>query len=70
MKLALLITQIVVGVAVSGLILLQTKGAGLGRTFGSTAYHSRRGLEILMFKSTIVLVAVFVVVSIIGQLVA
>lgn len=69
MHTALLLAQISVGIIVSALILLQAKGTGLGRTFGSTAYHSRRGLETLMFKSTIVLVVVFVAVSIVGQLV-
>lgn len=63
------IAQILIGIAVSGLILLQAKGTGLGRSFGSTAYHSRRGLETLMFKSTIVLTVTFVVVSVVGQLV-
>ncbi len=69
MHIALLLAQISVGIIVAVLILLQAKGTGLGRTFGSTAYHSRRGLETLMFKSTIVLVVVFVAVSIVGQLV-
>lgn len=63
------VAQIIIGVAVSALILLQAKGTGLGRAFGSTAYHSRRGLETLMFKSTIVLAVTFVIVSIVGQLV-
>ena len=63
------IIQIVIGISVSALILLQAKGTGLGRAFGSTAYHSRRGLETLLFKTTIVLAISFVVVSIVGQLV-
>ncbi len=69
MKTVLLIAQVALGVAVSALILVQAKGTGLGRTFGSTAYHSRRGLETLMFRSTIALAIAFVVVSIVGQLV-
>ena len=69
MKMLMEVVQIVIGVAVSTLILLQAKGTGLGRAFGSTAYHSRRGLETLMFKSTIVLAVTFVIVSIVGQLV-
>lgn len=69
MQTVLLFAQIVIGVVVSTLILLQAKGTGLGRTFGSTAYHSRRGLETLMFKATIVLACAFVAVSIVGQLV-
>ncbi len=69
MKMLMEIIQIVIGISVSALILLQAKGTGLGRAFGSTAYHSRRGLETLLFKTTIVLAISFVVVSIVGQLV-
>lgn len=69
MKMAMQVAQIVIGISVSALILLQAKGTGLGRSFGSTAYHSRRGLETLLFKTTIVLAISFVVVSIVGQLV-
>lgn len=69
MKTAILITQIVVGITISVLILLQTKGTGLGRSFGSTAYHSRRGLETMLFRTTIALVIIFVAASIAGQLV-
>lgn len=68
MQTFLLIAQIILGVAISVLILLQAKGTGLGRTFGSTAYHSRRGLETVMFRFTIILVVMFVLVSIVGQL--
>lgn len=69
MKMVMEIIQILIGISVSALILLQAKGTGLGRAFGSTAYHSRRGLETLMFKSTIALAVTFVIVSIVGQLV-
>ncbi len=69
MKIAMQVAQIIIGIAVSALILLQAKGTGLGRSFGSTAYHSRRGLETLLFKTTIVLAVSFVLVSIVGQLV-
>lgn len=68
MKIGLEIAQIVIGIAVSVLILLQAKGTGLGRTFGSTAYHSRRGLETLMFKTTIALAIIFVAISVVAQL--
>lgn len=68
MKIGLEIAQIIIGIAVSVLILLQAKGTGLGRTFGSTAYHSRRGLETLMFKSTIALAIIFVAISVVAQL--
>ena len=49
-------------------ILLQARGTGLSSTFGgeSTAYRSRRGLERTLFRLTVVLIAVFVIISLIG----
>jgi protein translocase SecG subunit len=63
MKLALTIAQAVLGVAVSLLILVQSKGTGLGRSIGSQTYHSRRGLEHFLFRITIILVVAFVCLS-------
>ena len=62
------IAQIVIAVAVAASILLQARGTGLSSTFGgeSTAYRSRRGLERTLFRLTIVLIAVYVVISLVG----
>ena len=62
------IGQIVIAVAVATSILLQARGTGLSSTFGgeSTAYRSRRGLERTLFRLTIVLIVVFVVISLVG----
>ena len=62
------IAQIVIAVAVSSSILLQARGTGLSSTFGgeSTAYRSRRGLERTLFRMTVVLIVVYVIVSILG----
>ena len=62
------VAQIVIAVAVSASILLQARGTGLSSTFGgeSTAYRSRRGLERTLFRLTVVLIAVYVVISILG----
>lgn len=68
MKQALLIGQLLVALALTGLILIQAKGTGLGRTFGSTTYHSKRGVEGLVFRATIGLAVAFVIVSIVNQL--
>lgn len=69
MKDILTIVQIVIGIVLSTLILLQAKGVGLGRTFGGGGtYHSRRGVEVLMFRFTIILAVIFVVISIVNQL--
>lgn len=62
------IAQILIAIAVGASILLQARGTGLSSTFGgeSTAYRSRRGLERTLFRLTLVLVAVYVVISIVG----
>lgn len=64
----LLIAQIVIALAVGAAILMQARGTGLSSTFGgeSTAYRSRRGLERTLFRLTIVLIVVFVLVSLVG----
>ncbi|OLD51696.1 MAG: preprotein translocase subunit SecG [Chloroflexi bacterium] len=62
------VAQVVIAIAVGTSILLQARGTGLSSTFGgeSTAYRSRRGLERTLFRLTIVLIAVFVIISLIG----
>ena len=53
----LAIAQILVSIALMASILLQSRGAGLGATFGgdSSVYRSRRGVEKRLFQFTIVL---------------
>lgn len=70
METVLIVAQIVVGLVLSTLILLQAKGTGMGRSLNSLAYHSRRGVEGLVFRSTILLAIVFVAVSVASQLLA
>lgn len=62
------VAQILIALAVGTAILLQARGTGLSSTFGgeSTAYRSRRGLERTLFRLTVVLIAVFVIVSVVG----
>jgi len=64
----LLIAQIAIALAVGAAILMQARGTGLSSTFGgeSTAYRSRRGLERTLFRLTILLIIVFVIVSLVG----
>lgn len=62
----LTIIQIVISICLIFLILIQAKGTGLGRTFGSgggTSF-SRRGLEKLIFKFTFILAGLFLAISI------
>jgi preprotein translocase subunit SecG len=64
----LVAAQILIALAVASSILLQARGTGLSSTFGgeSTAYRSRRGLERILFRLTIVLAIVFVIISLVG----
>lgn len=59
--------QIVFAVVLSVLILLQAKGTGLGRAFGQASYHSKRGVEFVVFRFTIAVAVLFVFVSIVTQ---
>jgi preprotein translocase subunit SecG len=64
----LLLGQVLVSFALMASILLQTRGAGLGATFGgdSSVYRSRRGIEKRLFQFTIVLAVLFVIFSVIA----
>jgi len=59
------ILQIIFGIILSTLILLQAKGTGLGRSLSGASYHSRRGLETFIFKGTIIVSVIFVTISVI-----
>lgn len=61
------IIQMVLGIILIGLILLQTKGTGLGSTFGGDMgfYRTKRGFEQLLFKGTILVVTLFLITSLI-----
>lgn len=64
----LVAAQILIALAVGSSILLQARGTGLSSTFGgeSTAYRSRRGLERILFRLTLVLAIAFVIISLVG----
>ena len=55
----LIIIQVVLGVLLMAVILIQARGASLGEAFGgsSTFYGTRRGSERTLFTITIVMVA-------------
>lgn len=65
MKIALLIVQIILAVFITTAILLQAQGTGLGTTWGGggETYHSRRGLEKVLFYATIIAATLFAAVS-------
>lgn len=66
----LLIVQIAVSVCLIVLILIQAKGIGLGRSFGGGGefYKSRRGVEKVIFNSTVILGIIFLVSSILNAI--
>ena len=66
----LALAQILVSIGLIAAILLQSRGAGLGATFGgeSSVYRSRRGVEKRLFQFTIALTALFVIVCMVAYL--
>ena len=60
--------QIVLSVALVLAILVQVRGGGLGGIFGQadTVFRTRRGVERTLFRLTIVLIVLFIVVSILS----
>ena len=62
------IVQIILGIALTVSILLQARGAGLGSVFGGTGtvFKTRRGIDKLLFRITIVFAILFCVVSAFG----
>lgn len=61
------IAQILVAIALVAVVLLQVKGGGLGGIFGQpdSVYRTRRGVEKTLYRLTIILVIVFVILSIV-----
>jgi len=57
----LFIVQIILGLTLIGLVLVQSKNSGAGAMFGGdTSFHTtRRGVEKTMFNLTIVVSVVF-----------
>ncbi len=66
-KFALQFVEIAVAIVLVAVLLLQVRGSGT-TLFGQaeSSYRSRRGVERLMFRSTIVLAGMFVVIAIVN----
>ncbi len=61
------IIQTIIGILIIIAILLQERSSGLSAIFGGEGgsfYHSRRGLEKIIFISTIVLTIIFIGLSV------
>ncbi|MDP2692549.1 MAG: preprotein translocase subunit SecG [bacterium] len=59
------IIQIISAIFLIIVVLMQQKGSGLGATFGgsSNVYSSKRGLDKILYKTTIVVSVIFFGVS-------
>ena len=62
----LVILQVIISVTLVTLVLLQSQGSGLGAAWGGggETYHTRRGLEKIIFYATIVSAVLFTISSI------
>ena len=62
------VIQIIISLTLIALVLLQTKGAGLGGIFGGDGgvYRTRRGIGKTLYQTTIVLTVVFLIISLIS----
>jgi protein translocase SecG subunit len=65
MKNILLIAQITISIVLIFAILLQTKGTGLGSTFGQSqeTFRTKRGMEKILHSGTIILIILFLILS-------
>jgi preprotein translocase subunit SecG len=61
------VSQMVLGIILIVLILLQSKGSGLGTAFGGDMgfYRTKRGFEKLLFNATILVVLLFLIASVV-----
>jgi len=59
--------HIVISILLIILIVLQTQGSGLSSTWGGSgaSYHSKRGVEKMVFSLTVVLAGLFIVSSLV-----
>lgn len=64
---ALMVVQIIIGIFLIVSILLQNRSEGVGQLFGGGGggehFRTRRGLESFLYYGTIVMIAIFVVLS-------
>ena len=71
---AIHVAQIILSIAVVVFILLQVRGAGLGSAFGGSSagsvFKTRRGVERLIFNTTIVFIVLFALLAILSAAIA
>lgn len=67
----LLVVRIILGLSLIVLVSLQGKGSGLSSGIlggSSQVYHSRKGFEKLLFRTTVVVAVLFLASSLLGIL--
>ncbi|HMS22781.1 MAG TPA: preprotein translocase subunit SecG [Candidatus Levybacteria bacterium] len=62
------VIQIVIAVLIVITIILQTRGSSSGMAFGggTESYRSKKGMEKILFYATIILAAIFALISILS----
>ncbi|MEW5961222.1 MAG: preprotein translocase subunit SecG [Chloroflexota bacterium] len=72
MVIALHVIQIIISITLIVMVLLQTKGSGLGSIFGgdSGVYRTKRGVEKTLYQATIGLAVFFFVISMISVIIS
>ena len=68
MKVAIIIINIIISLAIIGLILMQGRGAGLGSAWGGggETFQTRRGIEKVTLNITIICIILFFILSIVS----
>jgi len=68
MKNSILVVNIIIGIIITVLILVQGKGAGLGSAWGGGGefYQTRQGIEKIILKVTILAIFFFLIISLIS----
>lgn len=68
MKAAISLLQIILGILLILVIIIQQKGTGLGTAFGGdfSFYRTKRGTEKLLFYFTIILATALILLSLVG----
>lgn len=65
--------QVILSILLIGAILLQQRGAGLGGAFGDSteqSFYTRRGFELFLFRSSIVLAILFALSALLALVLA
>ncbi len=68
MKTALLVASIVISLITVALILIQGRGAGLGSAWGGGGefFQTRRGIEKITLRLTVVFIVLFFIISLLN----